>query len=215
MAASAPGLRMGVYGGAFDPPHLAHVEMAQAFMAQCELDCLWVIPTGHAWHKNTKLSAAEHRLAMVRLAFADDPRVVVDDREIRRPGPTFTVDTLISLTTETPGAQWFLLMGGDQWERFTTWHRWQAILDMATIVVAERPDATSASAQKCIERHWPEGYPAPSIIPLLWQPKSLSSTQVRSSLESGHAQAHAVYPMVPQAVARYISLHQLYTTPFL
>ena len=80
--------RIGVFGGAFDPPHNAHVALAQAALEQFGLDMLYVIPTGQAWHKARVLSAPEHRLAMTRLAFAGMPRVRVDERELQRAGPS-------------------------------------------------------------------------------------------------------------------------------
>ena len=85
--------RIGVFGGAFDPPHQAHVALARAAIEQFELDSLHVIPTGQAWHKARALSTAEHRLAMTKLAFQDEAKVVIDERELQRTGPTFTIDT--------------------------------------------------------------------------------------------------------------------------
>ena len=101
--------RIGVFGGAFDPPHHAHVALARAAIEQFELGSLHVIPTGQAWHKARALSAAEHRLAMTRLAFQDDAKVVVDERELQRTGPTFTIDTLEALQAENPQARLYLL----------------------------------------------------------------------------------------------------------
>ncbi len=140
--------RIGVYGGAFDPPHRAHRALAEAALRQLALDTLLVLPTGQAWHKARPLTDARHRLAMCRLAFADLPGVVVDAREIARDGPTYTVDTLAELRTEHPGAALFVVMGADQWLAFRSWRRWEDILRWATVAVANRPsgarDATPA-----------------------------------------------------------------------
>jgi nicotinate-nucleotide adenylyltransferase len=111
---SGPPQRIGVLGGAFDPPHVVHVALAEAACAQLQLDALHVIPTGDAWHKTRTLTAAEHRIAMTRLAFAHIPQAVVDTREIARSGPTYTVDTLRELRAEYPDAQLYLIMGADQ-----------------------------------------------------------------------------------------------------
>ena len=89
--------RLGVFGGAFDPPHLAHVALVEAAVAALQLDQVRVLPTGLAWHKTRTLSEAHHRLAMTRLAYQHLPQVVVDDREIRRSGASYTVDTLRGL----------------------------------------------------------------------------------------------------------------------
>jgi nicotinate-nucleotide adenylyltransferase len=143
--------RIGVYGGAFDPPHLAHLAMADSFVAQCQLDELRVLPTGQAWHKTHTTSPALHRLAMTRLAFADRPWAVVDEREMQRTGSTYTIDTLLELKSEAPLSSLFLLIGQDQWQRFATWKRWRDILHNATIVVASRAHSTSATCQNASE----------------------------------------------------------------
>jgi nicotinate-nucleotide adenylyltransferase len=106
--------RLGVFGGAFDPPHVAHVALAQAAVEQLRLDQLRIFPTGQAWHRSGPLTAPEHRLALAQLAFGELPRTVIDDRELRRPGPTYTIDTLRELKAEQPAAQLFLVMGEDQ-----------------------------------------------------------------------------------------------------
>ncbi|MGI9153494.1 MAG: nicotinate-nicotinamide nucleotide adenylyltransferase, partial [Rubrivivax sp.] len=89
-----------MFGGAFDPPHLAHVALALAAVEQLQLDELRIFPTGQAWHKSQALSAPEHRLAMARLAFASVPRTVIDERDLRRSGPTYTIDTRRELHSE-------------------------------------------------------------------------------------------------------------------
>ena len=80
--------KLGVFGGAFDPPHDAHVALAEAAVQQLQLDELRIFPTGSAWHKQRDLAPAEHRVAMARIAFADVPHAVIDEREILRTGPT-------------------------------------------------------------------------------------------------------------------------------
>ena len=96
---TSPAPRIGIFGSAFDPPHNAHVALALAALAQLALDHLLVFPTGQAWHKTRPLSGAAHRLAMARLAFDGMERVSVDDRELRRTGPTYTFDTLTGCAT--------------------------------------------------------------------------------------------------------------------
>ena len=106
--------RIGVFGGAFDPPHLAHVALVRSAIEALQLDEVRVLPTGQAWHRSGHLTEASHRLAMTRLAFTEVPQARVDDREIRRTGPSYTVDTLTEIATEHPGAQLYLLIGEDQ-----------------------------------------------------------------------------------------------------
>lgn len=194
--------RVGLYGSAFDPPHRAHGSLVQQALQQLELDVLHVVPTGQAWHKDRALSPAHHRLAMAQLAFAQEPRVVVDDCELHRPGPSYTIDTLHALR-QTYGAQaeLFLLMGQDQWERFGQWRAAEQIARFATICVAPRPDSTRAKAHFSFQGH--------SAQVLHLPPMDTSSTQLRQACAQGLALGALVLP----AVARYIAEHHLYQTP--
>ncbi len=125
--------RLGVFGGAFDPPHLAHVALVEAAIAQLQLQQVHVLPTGEAWHKPRQLSQAAHRVAMTRLAFAHVPAVLVDEREIRRTGPSYTVDTLHELQAQYPQAQLYLLLGDDQRRSLPAWHQIGEIARIAII----------------------------------------------------------------------------------
>ena len=137
MSPSGKAPRIGVFGGAFDPPHNAHVALAEAALAQLDLTELHVSPTGQAWHKSRTLTPKQDRLAMARLAFsALKGTVVVDSREVLRDGPTYTLDTLRELQQEQPGAQLVLIMGADQATALPTWHGWQDILRTAIVSVA-------------------------------------------------------------------------------
>ena len=100
--AQAP--RIGVFGGAFDPPHLAHRALLETALDELKLDRLHVVPTGEAWHKPRQLTAAAHRLAMVQLAFGDVPKICIDTREINRVGPSYTIDSLRQMAAEAAGA---------------------------------------------------------------------------------------------------------------
>ena len=205
-ATTAPAAqRIGVFGGAFDPPHNAHIALAGVALAQFGLDLLYVVPTGQAWHKAQALSAPVHRLAMTRLAFKDMPQVVVDDREIQREGPTFTIDTLQALHAENPQAQLYLFIGADQFAAFRQWHRWQDILEIAIICIADR--AQSALTQTQFDAYAGGNYRFFKLeLPLM----PVSATQIRQLMASGEATAEAIAHLVPEPVARYISLNQLY-----
>ena len=205
-ATKAPGTqRIGVFGGAFDPPHNAHIALAQAALAQFRLDRLYVIPTGQAWHKARALSAPAHRLAMTRLAFEDTQNVVVDDREIQRAGPTFTIDTLQALQAENPQAQIYLFIGADQFAAFRQWHRWQDILEIAIICIADRTQSVLTQTQ--FDAYAGSNYRFSRLeLPLM----PVSATRIRQLMASGEATAGAIAQLVPEPVARYISLKQLY-----
>lgn len=197
--------RIGVFGGAFDPPHHAHVTLARAAIEQFALDSLHVIPTGQAWHKARALSAAEHRLAMTRLAFQDEPKVVIDERELNRAGPTFTIDTLEALQAQNPQATLYLFMGADQFAAFQQWHRWQDILDIAIICIAARAHSAWATGQ--FDAYLGLG----SRFAVLNMPElPVSATQIRQRIASRAVSPADLAQLVSDPVARYISLHRLY-----
>lgn len=201
--------RLGVFGGAFDPPHRAHVALVEAAITQLQLDQVRVLPTGQAWHKPRNLSDAEHRLAMTRLAFAPVPQVVVDEREIQRTGPTYTVDTLRELQTEYPQAQLYLLLGDDQRRALPAWHQIGEIGRIAIICAADRDMAVHAWNE--------ESGAAPTNPPLSdtlqarictldmpLMPHSATDIRVLAATEQ------ALTGLVSPAVERYIHEHHLY-----
>ena len=195
--------RIGVFGGAFDPPHVAHAAVAQAAVSAFDLDELHIVPTGQAWHKVRTLSLAVHRLAMCQLAFREMPKVIVDSREVARPGPSYTVDTLHELSHEFPDAELFLIMGGDQARALTSWRDWETILRLAIICVADRDAATRASPT----------FSAPIGLESRFRQLHLpampvSATDIRSRI----AAQHSVATLVFEPVARYIDEHHLYQT---
>jgi nicotinate-nucleotide adenylyltransferase len=191
-------VRVGMFGGAFDPPHRAHVELARSAIAQLGLDTLHVLPTGDAWHKSRTLTPAEHRLAMARLAFAPVHRATVDDRELRRAGATYSVETLRELRAEYPGAQLHLLMGEDQAASFTHWHAWEEIAQLAILCVAVRGSGAGVAALQAL--------PGVRVHALQWSERPESATEIRTRLTSGQDISELVEP----AVARYIASHLLY-----
>ena len=204
MSGSAdPQRRVGVFGGAFDPPHIAHTALARAALEQLALDELRIIPTGEAWHKNRRLTPAVHRLEMARLAFGAMDRVVVDPRETRRSGPSYTVDTLTELRREMPTAQILLIIGEDQAAALPGWHRWREIINFATICVAAR--AGFARARGTFDALNLGSSPIQTIeLP----PMDVSATDIRERL----ANHQTVAPLVFEPVARYIAHHHLYQT---
>ena len=200
--------RLGVFGGAFDPPHNGHVALARSALQQLELDQLLVVPTGQAWHKPGVLSSAAHRVAMARLAFQGMERVCVDPRETLRAGPSYTVDTLQELQREHPGAQLFLLLGQDQAQALSGWHRWREVLQFAIICVAKRPVA-AAQGREILRQDTVAAGEIPAFRTLDLPPMAVASTEIRALCAGGGS----VSSLVPDAVARYISLHHLYLNP--
>lgn len=126
-------------GGSFNPPHRTHVTIAQKALAALPVNKLRAIPSGDHPHKlGRDMAPAKHRLAMTHLAFAAVEGVLIDDRELRRPGPSFTVDTLAELAAEAPGEPLFFLIGSDNLPLLPTWHQHHRLLELATVVTFPR-----------------------------------------------------------------------------
>ena len=202
--------KVGVFGGAFDPPHKAHVALANVAIGALGLDELRIIPTGQAWHKARSLSAPAHRLAMTRLAFANVPCVVVDSRETERTGPSFTIDTLRDLQAENPDAQLYLIMGADQFAVFKQWYEWRSIAGIAIICIAARTGFDWASSPFDAYQALKDRF---LMIPM--STMTISATHIRQLLASDHVLGSnslaTLSEMVAEPVARYISHHQLYS----
>lgn len=131
---------VGIFGGTFDPIHYGHLRLAEEAVAQLRLDEVRFIPAGSPPHRSAPGAPAEQRLAMARLAVAGNARFAVDDREVRRAGPGYTIDTLAELRAEVGGHRPLaLLMGADAFLDLATWRRWEQLFTVAHIVVAYRP----------------------------------------------------------------------------
>jgi nicotinate-nucleotide adenylyltransferase len=197
--------RVGLYGGAFDPPHTGHLALANCAIEQLQLDRLYVLPTGHAWHKTRSLTAAHHRLAMTQQNFENCDKVTVDDREIRREGPTYTIDTLNELKESHSDAEFFIVMGADQAQQFQTWKYWQQIASHATLAVAQRPSSTENLG-------WTDEWHNQNLIKTIrlnMPIKMVSATDIRSLIRQGALPTEDLMP----AVSQYIQHHHLYLEP--
>lgn len=187
--------RVGLLGGTFDPPHLGHLVVAEEARVELDLDEVRLLVAGDPWMKDG-VSAAEHRVAMARLAVGDDPNLSVDTREVERGTATYTADTLDELDREEPGTEWFFLAGTDALQELPGWHRAEEALARATFVALTRPGHTFEREH---ELH--------RSVKLLEVPSiSISSTDLRRRVGEGRA----VRYQVPPAVHRYIESHGLY-----
>ena len=130
---------IGIFGGTFDPIHYGHLRTAFEMLQALDLAEVRFIPSGDPPHRGHTYAAAAQRLKMVGLATAGQPGFVVDDRELERDGPSYTVETLTSLRAEHGGVPIGLILGMDAFLGLTAWHRWEEILGLAHIVVAHRP----------------------------------------------------------------------------
>ena len=194
---SAPPLRIGLFGGSFDPVHIAHLALARSALEQLALDELRWLPTAHSWQKSEPPAPAADREAMLRIAIAGEPRFVLDARELRRGGPGYTLDTVRELQAEQPGARWFLVIGQDQFEGLHTWHDWPELLQRVTLAIAQRP-GTSGTVHPEVQR----AAQARVLLPMM----SVSSSEVRRRAAAGEP----LDALVPPGVARYIEDHRLY-----
>ena len=204
-SAPSPTRRVALLGGSFDPVHRAHVELARQALKQLPVDELWWLPVGHAWQKSRALSPAHHRLAMLELAMQaveGGHRQRIEPCELRRPGPSYTFDTVLELSKLHPGLKWVLLIGGDQLANFRSWHRWQELLGHVELAVAGRPD--SADGPAGIDHLKMPDLP---YHPLEMPPMSVSSTDIRSKAAAGADLSSLVLP----EVARYIVQNRLYS----
>ena len=130
---------IGIFGGTFDPIHYGHLRTAFEMLQALRFGELRFVPSGDPPHRGETYAPASLRLEMVRAATANEPSFVVDDCEVRRQGPSYTVDTLAAIRQEQPDAPMGLILGMDAFLGLTNWHRWNEILDYAHIVVAHRP----------------------------------------------------------------------------
>jgi nicotinate-nucleotide adenylyltransferase len=213
--------RIGLFGGSFDPVHQAHLALARAALDQLQLDELRWMPAGQPWQKARALQPAVHRAAMVELAIAAEPRFVLERCEIERTGPSYTLDSLDTLQTgalDAALADWYLLIGQDQYANFTRWHGWQAILQRATLAVAGRGGSPVAPpAELATWLAAATAGPAPGAAPrrpvtIDLPPHAHAATTLRERLAQGlHPDALAPAELAPE-VAGYIARHGLYTT---
>lgn len=189
--------RLGILGGTFDPPHVAHLLLALDALDALGLDRLLLIPAARQPLKSdVAMTDASHRLAMTQLLAAADPRLAVDGSEVERGGLSFTVDTVRALRGAHPAATLFLLMGEDTAATLPQWREPSALAELVQVVVAER----GAS-----ERPLPVGFRAQRLSV---RRVDVSATEIRARVREGRS----IRGFVPDAVADYIAAHQLYRT---
>jgi nicotinate-nucleotide adenylyltransferase len=207
--------KIGIFGGTFDPVHIGHLRSALEVAEFMALDELRLIPSARPPHREAPQVSAHDRLAMVELAVAGLPPLRVDDRELRRDKPSYSIDTLESLRSELAADdQLFLLIGWDAFCGLPTWHRWSELLEHCHILVLQRPDADSEAPETLRNLLAARSISDPLTlegpggqISFIWQtPLAVSATQIRTLLASGKS----VRFLLPDAVLTYIHAHGLY-----
>jgi nicotinate-nucleotide adenylyltransferase len=196
-------VRVGIYGGVFNPPHHGHLIAAQEAHAQLGLDVVVWIPVGDAPHRQIEQDpGAEARFEMVEMATAADERFEVSRIEIDREGPSYTVDTLRELHERGPDDELFLILGGDQAAALPSWHEPAEVMSLATVAVFERA-TTSFNSIRITLAHFPGG----DRLRFLQMPRiDISSTMVRRRATAGKP----IRYLVPDKVAHFIGAQSLY-----
>jgi nicotinate-nucleotide adenylyltransferase len=183
--------RIGILGGTFDPPHVGHLMVAADVCAALRLDRLLLIPSASPPHKRGQVRAtAEQRLEMVRAAVAGDDRFEVDDIEVKRPGASYTVDTLRELRARYPEAELFFVIGMDQFREFDTWREPEEVARLARLAVVSR-DGDLADCESTIP-----------IEPVSVTRIDLSATDVRRRLHEGRSIRYFVPDPVRELIER-------------
>jgi nicotinate-nucleotide adenylyltransferase len=200
---AAGGQRVGILGGAFNPPHLGHLCLAQEAHARLGLDRVLLVPFGQAPHRTLEADpGAAERLQLARLAAGGDERLGVSAIEVDRPGPSYMADTLTLLREIEPATEPTLILGADQAMRLRTWHEPERVLGRARIAVAAREglgrDDVVAALDGLAGAEAIEGFELPRI--------EISSTLVRERVAAGLP----IRYLVPDAVADRIAEQRLY-----
>ena len=191
-------MRIGLFGGSFDPPHLGHLAFARFALDALAPDRLLWLPAGRQWQKPDQVMAAGvHRVQMLKRLTAGEPRFAVDDRELHRRGPSFTADSLREFRLEQPDAELMFLIGQDQYARLPTWYRAELVTELATLVVVPRGGEPVVA---------PPGMPPHRLQVLDLPDIPISSTVVREAIARGGD----IAPLVGPEVASYIASHRLY-----
>ena len=196
--------RIGILGGSFNPPHLAHLVCASEAAAQLDLDRVLLTPVAAPPHKDAERDPGpRERLVLCRLAIAGDDRLGVCDLEVLRGGPSYTVDTLRELHARTPEDHLTFIAGGDIALGLPAWHEPEAVLGLARLAVAERAGTAREDVTALLAERFPQAPP-----PLFFDmPRmDISSSQIRRRIAEGRS----IRYLVPDSVAEHIARGRLY-----
>lgn len=211
---------IGILGGTFDPIHFGHLRMAEELREKLGLEQIRFIPAALPPHRGSPLINADHRAELVKLAIAGNPEFVLDTRELARPGPSYTIDTLMELRAELgPEISLCLLIGSDAFLGLPSWHRWRELLDLANIIVAHRPgaipseEAMKPELRQLLQERRVEDpdelrMPAGQVLLLPITALDISASAIREAFMQGKSTRY----LLPETVRAYIDSHHLYAS---
>lgn len=215
MSSTRLNIGVGVLGGTFDPIHLGHLQLVTELREQLSLERILLMPDFQPVHRNTPTASVTQRLQMLQIAIEEHKDVFVDDREIKRQGPSYTLFSLQELRTELgPDIPLFFILGADAFCDFDHWHEWKELIQYAHLLVASRPgDHTDVSKQLAVfidtYEHQSEDYPTTAFGSVIFMTNKLlniSSSDIRQRL----ADKKDVHYLVPPGVSSYIEQHKIY-----
>lgn len=210
---------IGLLGGTFDPVHFAHLRLAEVALESLALESVRWIPSGQPGHRGPPAATVKHRLAMLRLAIADEPRFALDTADALGDAPTFTVNTLARLRTTLGSAiPLVLIIGADQLLALDTWREWKRLFDLAHIAVAQRPrfaldagglegELAMEYARRAVSPADISASPAGGIALFEMTPLDISSSEIRAGIAAGRSPRY----LLPDAVLDYIAAQHLYS----
>jgi nicotinate-nucleotide adenylyltransferase len=188
--------RLGIFGGTFDPPHIAHLIAGELAVEQFQLERLLYVPAAISPHKKKQqVSSPQDRFSMLRLAIQDNSKFEVSDLEIKRGGNSYTIDTLHEIKEQLSPSALVLFIGRDQFEKFESWREPEQILSLAEVVVMDRVTSQKTSTKFDTAVRYLQ-------MPLL----QISSTEIRRRVKAGES----IRYQVPDSVRTYIAEHKIY-----
>lgn len=211
-------LRVGILGGTFDPIHFGHLRSAVEVREYLALNELRLVPSAKPPHRDVPGATAQQRLEMVCLATESDDQLLVDDCELRRERPSYTVETLEAFRAELGvEARLFLIVGWDAFSSLPNWYRWESLLELASLVVLQRPEQDQELpevlkdllAARSVGDASAMTAPHGEILCLAQTPLAISATHIRSLISAGHSPRF----LLPDSVLGYIETRRLYQPP--
>jgi nicotinate-nucleotide adenylyltransferase len=201
-------MRLGIFGGSFDPVHYGHLLLAESCREQARLDEIWFVPAAVPPHKRDKtLTSDKHRVEMLRLAIGGHEAFVVSTIELDRGGVTYTFETLEQIHHERPGNELFFLMGADSLRDLPTWRKPERICELAIPLVVHRPDSPQVSFDELAKIVTPQRLQQFRQYNVVMPLVDFSSTEIRRRA----AARESIRYRTPAAVVKYIETHGLYS----